>query len=397
MVTPTPGGEVNDPVLAAAALAGVDRIFRVGGAQAVGALAFGTATVPGVDKIVGPGNAYVAAAKRRVFGRVGIDMVAGPSEVLVIADCERQRRLGRHGPLLAGRARRDRAGDPAHARRGVDRRASRRRCARQLAAHAAARDHRGLARRARRADPRARPRRGLRDRQPHRAGAPRARRGRSRRRCCRRSATRARSSSGHYASRVAGRLLRRSQPRAADVAHRALLLAAGRLRLPEALERDPASRAGARSASAASPPRSRAPKASRRTRAARSGASRTASEQGAAELVRDGDPRDAAPTTSPPAAGPGEARRDGESLSLARRSSPARWARASRASRSTAIPIRRTPPLKRRLREAMAIPDELEIVLGNGSDEILQMIDGGARAAGRHGALARALVRRCTA
>ena len=86
MVTPTPGGEVNLPVLAAAAIAGVDRIVRVGGAQAVGALAFGTATVPAVDKIVGPGNAYVAAAKRRVFGRVGIDMVAGPSEVLVIAD-----------------------------------------------------------------------------------------------------------------------------------------------------------------------------------------------------------------------------------------------------------------------------------------------------------------------
>ncbi|HUQ29774.1 MAG TPA: histidinol dehydrogenase [Usitatibacter sp.] len=86
MVTPTPGGEMNSSVLAAAALAGVDRIFRIGGAQAIGALAYGTETIPGVDKIVGPGNAYVAAAKRRVFGRVGIDMVAGPSEVLVIAD-----------------------------------------------------------------------------------------------------------------------------------------------------------------------------------------------------------------------------------------------------------------------------------------------------------------------
>ncbi len=86
MVTPTPGGENNASVLAAAALAGVDRIVRVGGAQAVGALAYGTETVPAVDKIVGPGNAYVAAAKRRVFGHVGIDMVAGPSEVLVIAD-----------------------------------------------------------------------------------------------------------------------------------------------------------------------------------------------------------------------------------------------------------------------------------------------------------------------
>jgi histidinol dehydrogenase len=86
MVTPTPGGTMNDYVLAAAAIAGVDSILRVGGAQAVGALAYGTASVAPVDKIVGPGNAYVAAAKRQVFGRVGIDMVAGPSEILVIAD-----------------------------------------------------------------------------------------------------------------------------------------------------------------------------------------------------------------------------------------------------------------------------------------------------------------------
>ena len=86
MVVPTPRGERNSLVLAAACLAGVDRVFAIGGAQAVGALAYGTATIPQVDKIVGPGNAYVAAAKRRVFGTVGIDMVAGPSEVLVIAD-----------------------------------------------------------------------------------------------------------------------------------------------------------------------------------------------------------------------------------------------------------------------------------------------------------------------
>jgi histidinol dehydrogenase len=86
MVTPTPGGVVNEHVLAAAAIAGVDRILRIGGAQAVGALAFGTSAIASVDKIVGPGNAYVAAAKRRVFGRVGIDMVAGPSEIVVIAD-----------------------------------------------------------------------------------------------------------------------------------------------------------------------------------------------------------------------------------------------------------------------------------------------------------------------
>ncbi|WP_026685816.1 histidinol dehydrogenase [Azovibrio restrictus] len=86
MVVPTPGGEKNALVLAAACLAGVDRVFTIGGAQAVAALAFGTETVPQVDKVVGPGNAYVACAKRRVFGIVGIDMVAGPSEILVLAD-----------------------------------------------------------------------------------------------------------------------------------------------------------------------------------------------------------------------------------------------------------------------------------------------------------------------
>lgn len=86
MVVPTPRGEKNALVLAAAHLAGVDRVFCIGGAQAVAALAYGTQTIPQVDKIVGPGNAYVASAKRRVFGTVGIDMVAGPSEVLIISD-----------------------------------------------------------------------------------------------------------------------------------------------------------------------------------------------------------------------------------------------------------------------------------------------------------------------
>ncbi len=86
MVVPTPRGEKNPLVLAAAFVAGVSRVFTVGGAQAVAALAYGTATIPRVDKITGPGNAYVAAAKRRVFGQVGIDMIAGPSEILVLAD-----------------------------------------------------------------------------------------------------------------------------------------------------------------------------------------------------------------------------------------------------------------------------------------------------------------------
>lgn len=86
MVVPTPGAEINPLVLAAAAIAGIDEIYRIGGAQAVGALAYGTETISPVDKIVGPGNAYVAAAKRQVFGTVGIDMIAGPSEILVLAD-----------------------------------------------------------------------------------------------------------------------------------------------------------------------------------------------------------------------------------------------------------------------------------------------------------------------
>ena len=86
MTVPAPGGELNPLVLVAAHQAGVDEIYRVGGAQAIGALAFGTATIAAVDKIVGPGNAYVAEAKRQVFGRVGIDLIAGPSEIVVVAD-----------------------------------------------------------------------------------------------------------------------------------------------------------------------------------------------------------------------------------------------------------------------------------------------------------------------
>jgi histidinol dehydrogenase len=86
MTVPTPGGALNPLVLAAADMVGVEEIYRIGGAQAIAALAYGTATIACVDKIVGPGNAYVAAAKRQVFGKVGIDMIAGPSEILVVAD-----------------------------------------------------------------------------------------------------------------------------------------------------------------------------------------------------------------------------------------------------------------------------------------------------------------------
>jgi histidinol dehydrogenase len=121
MVVPTPDGERNALVLAAAYLAGVSRVFAIGGAQAVAALAYGTATVPAVDKITGPGNAYVASAKRRVFGTVGIDMIAGPSEILVLADGRRQPGLGRDGPVQPGRARRAGAAHPAQSRRRLHR------------------------------------------------------------------------------------------------------------------------------------------------------------------------------------------------------------------------------------------------------------------------------------
>ena len=122
MVVPAPGGVLPPLVLAAAKLAGVDEIYRVGGAQAVAALAYGTATIAPVAKIVGPGNAYVAAAKRIVFGKVGIDMIAGPSEVLILADRTGNAGLDRRRSSGAGRARRERAGDPGHRRRSTRRR-----------------------------------------------------------------------------------------------------------------------------------------------------------------------------------------------------------------------------------------------------------------------------------
>ena len=96
---------MNPAILAAAVIAGIDLIFKTGGAQAVAALAYGTESVPAVDKIVGPGNIYVATAKRKVFGKVGIDMIAGPSEILVLADGTCNPALGRGRPAQPGRAR----------------------------------------------------------------------------------------------------------------------------------------------------------------------------------------------------------------------------------------------------------------------------------------------------
>jgi histidinol dehydrogenase len=227
MVVPTPRGEKNALVLAAACLAGVDRVFTIGGAQAVGALAYGTQTMPQVDKIVGPGNAYVAAAKRRVFGVVGIDMVAGPSEVLIIAD-------GLANPDwvaidLFAQAEHDElaqsillcpdAGFIDQGGASIER---------LLPDHAAARSHRRLAEGPRRPDPgadldeaceianRIAPEHlelvGGRSRSAGGKDPPRRR-----------------HLHRPLRLRVARRLLRRAQPRAADLAQRALFLAAGRL------------------------------------------------------------------------------------------------------------------------------------------------------------------------
>ncbi len=193
--------ERNPLVLAAAALAGVDRVFTIGGAQAIGALAFGTATVPKVDKITGPGNAYVASAKRRVFGTVGIDMIAGPSEILVLAD-------GTTPPDwvamdLFSQAEHDELAqsillcpDPVYIGRVLQA------IERLLPQMAAPRRDPGLARRPRRADPDAQPRGGLRDLEPDRARAPRDQLAPSRSagsRCC---ATPARSSSAPTRARA---------------------------------------------------------------------------------------------------------------------------------------------------------------------------------------------------
>ena len=134
MVVPAQKGALNPLVLAAAALAGVDEIYRVGGAQAIAALAYGTETIAPVDKIVGPGNAYVAAAKRQVFGQVGIDMVAGPSEVVVIADGDNDPAWIAVRPARPGRARCGGAIDPHHRRCGLRRRRGRRRRGRSLPA-----------------------------------------------------------------------------------------------------------------------------------------------------------------------------------------------------------------------------------------------------------------------
>ena len=237
MVVPTPRGERNPLVLAAAAVAGVDRVFTVGGAQAVAALAYGTATIPSVDKITGPGNAYVASAKRRVFGKVGIDMIAGPSEILVLADGSTP--ADWVAMDLFSQAEHDELAqsillcpDRGLSRRGAggDRPAAAARCRARDVIRASL-EGRGaliLTRSMEEAcaiSNRIAPEHlEVSSRDPHRwepllrhAGA---------------------IFLGAYHQREPGRLLRRAEPCAADLGHRALLVAARRLRFPEAQQPD---------------------------------------------------------------------------------------------------------------------------------------------------------------
>ena len=376
MVVPTPGGARNPLVLAAAHLAGVTRAFAIGGAQAIAALAYGTATIPAVDKICGPGNAYVAAAKRRVFGAVGIDMIAGASEVLVIADAQRQPRLGRDGPLRAGRARRARAVDPRHARRRDARRGRGERAATDRG-DAAARDHRGVARRAaarssrcatstRRARSRTASRRST---WSSRSPIPRA--------CCRRSATRARSSWGttrrrRSATTARDRITccRRAAPRGS------------RRRSASTISRSAracsTSRSRRRARSAPWPPRSRTAKACRRTREARCTASTRPSIDAHVRRLRrcrraPGDPR-ALRLCGRAGRRHDQARRNGEFRTGCRRKLRRRSPPPSPRCRSTAIPTAGPRASRRRCARRSASRQSLGLILGNGSDELIQII-----------------------
>ena len=282
MVVPAPDGKLAPLVLAAAKLAGVDEIYRIGGAQAVAALAYGTETIAPVAKIVGPGNAYVAAAKRLVFGKVGIDMIAGPSEVLILADGEAQSGLDRRRSAGAGRARHRRAVDPDHRRRQARGATSKARSS-------------ASSRRCRAARSRA---------PPGATSAPSSWCAISMRRC--RWSTRSRPSIwrsrpaipsplvarirnagaifiGHHTPEAIGDYVGRLQPRAADGALRALLVRPRRARLHEA-HLDPEARTGAACARSGRP----------RSRWARPRGSRPMPARSRSGSIRDERPANAA-------------------------------------------------------------------------------------------------------
>ncbi len=227
MVTPTPGGTHNPMVLAAAALGGVDRIFAIGGAQAVGALAYGTQTLPAVDKIVGPGNAYVAAAKRRVFGTVGIDMIAGPSEILILADGSTPADWLAIDLFFPSRTRRTRPGHLAVPGCRLPGRRIRRH--RTATAKPATRRH--PARQpgqSRCADPNQQPRTGLRTRQPHRPRTPGNLHPKPAGPTPAHPPCRG-DFPGRLQLRIPGRLLRRTESRPAHRPHSTLFIAVGRV------------------------------------------------------------------------------------------------------------------------------------------------------------------------
>jgi hypothetical protein len=242
MVVPTPQGEKNPLVLAAAYVAGVTRAFTIGGAQAVAALAYGTATVPKVDKITGPGNAYVASAKKHVFGTVGIDMIAGPSEILVLADGSTPAdwvamdlfSQAEHDELAQSILLCPDAAYIDAVQREIDRLLPT-----MPRAEIIAKSLTGP----RRADPHAQHGRGLRHQQPHRARAPGSEQPRPAPLGAAAQA-RGRHLPGRLHQRIPGRLLRRPQPRAAHQRHGALLVAPGRVRLPETQQPHRGERAG---------------------------------------------------------------------------------------------------------------------------------------------------------
>ena len=265
MVVPAPGGKLNPLVLAAAKLAGIDEVYRVGGAQAVAALAYGTATIAPVAKIVGPGNAYVAAAKRRVFGQVGIDMIAGPVRGADRRRRDRQSGLDRRRSAGPGRARCERAVDPDHRQAALADAVEK--AVERAARDAAARRHRGrVLARFRRHHPGRRPRR--RGAAGRLASRPSIWRSRAR---CRAARRRIRNAGaiflGAHTPGGDRRLCRRLEPRAADRALGALLVGPRRARLHEA-HLDPQMRARAAALrSARRRSRSARPKGSTRMRA----------------------------------------------------------------------------------------------------------------------------------
>jgi histidinol dehydrogenase len=373
-------GERNELVLAAAHVAGVTRAFTIGGAQAVAALAYGTATVPKVDKITGPGNAYVASAKRRVFGTVGIDMIAGPSEILVLADGSTSAEWvamdlfsqAEHDELAQSILLCPDAAylDAVQARH------------RPPAAHHAARGHhRQEPERSRRADPDARHGRGLRHQQPHRARTPGSIQPRAAPLGAAAAARRCHLP-GCLHQREPGRLLRRPQPCAAHQRHGPFFFPSGRVRLPETQQPD---RGQCRRRAAAGHHRRRAG-LRRRPAGARAG-------RRAAPVHRAPDARRQVNAMTPPSPLQ-NIRQDIQSMhayaiqdstgmvkldAMENPFSLPPELQKALGERLGAVAINRYPgarieELKQALARYVDLPDGLALMLGNGSDELISLL-----------------------